>query len=66
MNEFPQRLDDVDVLPRPRDDKLAALVQAVVQHFQTLEHVAPILALVVEALVEHIHDFVEVRRTVPV
>jgi len=60
--ELAQGLDDVDVLARPRDDQLGALVQAVVEHLEGLEHVAPILALVVQALIEHVHDLVEVGR----
>lgn len=62
--ELPQRLNNVNVLARPRDDQLAALVQAVIQDLQTLEHVPPVLALVVEALVEHVHDLVEVGAAV--
>jgi hypothetical protein len=62
--ELPQRLDNIDVLARPRHNQLAALVQAVIQDLQALEHVPPVLALVVEALVEHVHDLVEVGAAV--
>jgi hypothetical protein len=62
MLKLPQRLDDVDVLPRPRNDQLTPLMQTVIQHLEGLEHVAPVLALVVEALVQDVHDLVEGRR----
>ena len=62
--EFPQRLDDVDVLAGPGDHQLTALVQAIIQHLQTLEHVPPVLALVIEALVEHVHNLVEIGAAV--
>lgn len=62
IHKLPKRADDVDVLPRPRDAEFGALVQAVVEYFERLQHVAPILALVIEALVQHVHDFVELGR----
>jgi hypothetical protein len=37
-------------------------MQAIVEHFQRLQDVAPVFTLVVEAFVEHIHDLVKVRR----
>lgn len=64
VDELAQRLDDVDILPRPGDDQLTAFVQTIVQHLQALEHVPPVLALVVEAFVEHVHDLVEVGAAV--
>jgi hypothetical protein len=62
VDEFAERADDVDVLTSPCDAQLGALVEAVVKDLERLQDVAPILALVVEALVEHVHDFVEIRR----
>ena len=64
VNKLAQSLDDIDILPRPRDNQLASLMQAVIQHLQTLEHVSPVLALVVEPLVEHVHDLVEIGGAV--
>jgi hypothetical protein len=34
-------------------------MQTVVKHFKGLEHMPPVLAFVVHALVQHIHYFVE-------
>lgn len=39
-------------------------MQTVVQNLQTLEDVSPVLALVVEAFVKHVHDLVEVGAAV--
>lgn len=64
MHELSQSLDDIDIFACPRYDQLGTLMQAVVQNFQALQHVSPILALVVEALIEHVHNFVEVGRAV--
>ena len=64
INELAQSLNDIDILPRPRDNQLASLMQTVIQHLQTLEHVSPVLALVVEPLVEHVHDLVEIGGAV--
>ena len=62
VDEFAEGSDNVDVLPSPCDAQLGALVKAVVENFERLQDVTPVLALVVEALVEHIHDFIEIRR----
>lgn len=64
MNELPQGLDDVNVLARPRDHQLTALMQAVVEHFQTFEHVSPVLPFVIQPLVQHVHDLVEIGAAV--
>ena len=37
-------------------------MQAVVEHLERLEDVTPVLSLVVQSLVEHIHDLIEVGR----
>lgn len=37
-------------------------MEAVVQNLERLQDVAPILPFVVEPLIEHVHDFVEVIR----
>lgn len=58
--EFAQGFDDVKVLARPGDDELRTLVQAVIEDLERLEHMAPVLALVVQALVEHVHNLVKV------
>lgn len=58
--EFAEGLDDVDVLASPGDYELGALVQAVIEDLERLEDVSPVLALVVESLVNHVHDVVEV------
>jgi hypothetical protein len=57
--EFAEGLDDEDVLACPCDDHLGALVEAVIQDLQGLEDVAPVLPFVVEALIYHVHDLVE-------
>jgi hypothetical protein len=57
-----QRLDDVNVLARPCYDQLRALVQAVVEHLERFQNMAPILALVVQPFVEHVHDLIKVCR----
>jgi len=62
VDELAESADDVDVLASPCDTQLGALVEAVVEDLERLQDVAPVLALVVEALVEHVHDFVEIRR----
>jgi hypothetical protein len=61
--ELAQSLDDVDVVLGPYDNMLGAFVQAVVQHFESLQHVSPILALVVQPFVEHVHDLEEIRSS---
>jgi hypothetical protein len=58
--ELAKGLDDVDVLARPGHDKLRAFVQTVIEDLEGLEDVAPVLALIVEALVDHVHDVVKV------
>lgn len=62
INELAEGTDNVDVLTSPCDAQLGALVKAVVENFERFQDMAPVLALVVEALVEHIHDFVEISR----
>lgn len=62
INELAEGADDVDVLASPCDAQLGALVKAVVENFERFQDMAPVLALVIEALVEHVHDFVEIRR----
>ena len=62
MLELPQCLDDVDVLARPCYHQLRALMQTVVEHFERLQDVAPVLSPIVESLIEHVHDLVEVGR----
>src|SRR5690242_3127490 len=59
-----QGLDDVDTLTSPGDNELRPLVQTVVQDLQCLEDMAPVLSLVVQSLVEHVHDVVEIARSV--
>jgi hypothetical protein len=62
VDELAESADDVDVLASPCDTQLGALVKTVVENLEGFQDVAPVLALVVEALVEHVHDFVEIRR----
>jgi hypothetical protein len=62
--ELPQGLDDEEILPRPSNNQLRPLVQAVVEDLERFEYVAPVLALVIESLVEHIHHLVEVGRAI--
>jgi hypothetical protein len=62
--ELPQGLDDEDVLHGPGDDQFRALVEAVVQDLESLQDVAPVLPLVVQTLVQHVHDLVELGRPV--
>lgn len=62
--ELAKGLDDVEALAGPGDNELRALVQAVIENLESLEDVSPILSLVVQALVEHVHDFVELSRAV--
>lgn len=62
VDELAEGADDVNILASPSDAQLGALVKTVVQDFERFEDVTPVLALVVETLVKHIHDFVEVRR----
>lgn len=57
--ELAQGLDDEDVLSRPCDNQLGSLVKAVVHNLECLQNVSPVLALVIESLVKHIHDLVE-------
>lgn len=63
IDEFPQRFDNVNVLPGPCNDKFRALVETVVQNFERLEDVSPVLALVIQTLIEHVHDLVEIAGT---
>jgi hypothetical protein len=62
VDELAESTDNVDVLTSPCDTQLGALVKAVVEDLEGFQDVAPVLALVVETLVEHVHDFVEIRR----
>lgn len=57
--ELAQRLDDKDVLLGPCNHHFGSLVQNVVHNLQCLEDVTPVLALIVQSLVEHVHDLVE-------
>jgi hypothetical protein len=38
-------------------------VQAVVQDFQTLQHVSPVLSFVIQPLIQHVHNLVKVGGT---
>jgi hypothetical protein len=62
--KLPQCLDDEEILPRPCHNQLGPLVEAVVEDLERFEYVAPVLALVVESLIEHIHHLVEVGRAI--
>jgi hypothetical protein len=62
VDELAESTDNVDVFTSPCDTQLRTLVKAVVEDFEGFQDVAPVLALVVETLVEHVHDFVEIRR----
>jgi hypothetical protein len=62
MLELPERLDDINILARPRHNVLGAFVKAVVEHLKRLEHMAPVLAFVVQPLVYYVHDLVEGGR----
>lgn len=62
--ELAESLDDVKALAGPGDDELGALVQAVVEDLESLEDVSPILSLIVQALVEHVHNLVEFGRAI--
>ena len=59
--KFAQRLDNVDLLPRPGHHHFRAFVKTVVEDFERFENVAPVLALVIQSLVQHFHDFVKIR-----
>ena len=63
VDEFSQGLDDVNVLARPGHHQFRALVQTVIENFEGLKDVSPIFALVVQALVEHVHNLVEIAGT---
>jgi hypothetical protein len=60
--EFAQGLDDVYVLPRPRNNQLGAFVETVIQDLESLKYVSPVLSFIVESLIQHVHDFVEFIR----
>lgn len=57
--KLPQCLDDINALARPCDDQLRSLMETVVQHLQSLQDVSPVLAFVVQALIDHVHNLVE-------
>jgi hypothetical protein len=57
--ELAQRLDNEYVLFGPGNDQLCPFVQAVIRDLKRLQNVPPVFALVIEPLVDHIHDFVE-------
>jgi hypothetical protein len=59
MLKLPERLDDVYVLARPGHDELGAFVKAVVENLERLEDMSPVLALVIQSLVENVHDLVK-------
>lgn len=61
--ELAQSLDNVDVLARPSYHQLGTLMKTVIQDLERFQDVAPVLALIVETLVDHIHDLVELVRT---
>lgn len=64
MSELPQRLDDIEVLSAPENAILATEANKIVQNGQRLSHVSPVLALVVQPLVQHVHDLEEVHGIV--
>lgn len=59
MLELAKSLNDEEVLARPGDDHFGSLMEDVIKHFQRLEHMSPILSLIIEALVNHVHDLVK-------
>ena len=39
-------------------------MEAVIQDLKRLQYVSPVLSLIVQSLVQHIHDFIEFVRSV--
>ena len=62
--ELSERFDDVDILSRPRDCKLRSFVETVIQDLERFENMAPVFPLVIQALVEHIHNLIKVVGTI--
>ena len=62
--KLPQGLDDVDILPCPSDHELGALVETIIQNLKRFKHMAPVLAFVIQALVKHVHNLVEIGGTI--
>ena len=60
--ELAECFDDVDILFSPSNNELGTLMQAVVEDLQRFQDVPPVLALVVQPLVEHVHNLVEFGR----
>lgn len=52
-------LDDIHVVLEVNHHILTARMQTVVQQRQSFEHMAPVLALVVQPLIEHLHNLDE-------
>ena len=53
-------LDDVDILPGPRHNHLRSLVETIVQNFQRFENMSPVLSLIIQPFVQHVHNLVEI------
>jgi hypothetical protein len=60
--ELAQCLYHEEILLRPGNHQLRAFVETVIQNLESLQDVSPVLALVVQSLIDHIHDFVELGR----
>ena len=60
--KFAQSLDNVNLLSRPGDNHFRPFMKAIVQDFERFENMTPVLALIVQSLVQHFHDFIKVRR----
>lgn len=58
--KLPERLNDVDIVLRPDNNMFRTLMETVIQHLQRFEYMAPILPLIVQPLIQHIHNFEEI------
>ena len=61
MDKFSQRLDDIEVVAGPHDTFFRAKPNQVVQNRQGLRHVAPVLALIVQSAIQHVHHLQKLR-----
>jgi hypothetical protein len=62
--ELAQGLDNVDIFSGPGNDEFRSFVKTVIQNFQRLKNVTPVLAFIVQSFVEHVHYLVKIARAV--
>lgn len=57
--EFAKGLDDINALSSPCNDEFRAFVKTIIQNLECFKDVTPVLSFIIQALVDHVHDLVE-------